>query len=179
VPLVVSIQQSENIMREIGVGVCILVVKEKKLLVAERIGHFGKGYLACPGGHQEKNEQWEQTALRELAEEAGSEIKVDIIPCTKQKMRSESNVPLFVTNNVLENNFHYITIWLRANWIAGNPKNTEPNKKSDWQWMTFDEIINDPRFRSGREAWTGGVFHDALHWLPLPELYKYRDRIGI
>ena len=165
--------------RDIGVGVCLLVVKDKKLLVAERIGKFGKGYLACPGGHQEKYERWEQTALRELVEEAGAELKVNIRPNSWPQLRSESNVPLFVTNNVLGNGAHYITVWLRADWLAGEPKNMEPTKKTDWKWLSLDEIIQDPRMRAGREAWASGDFHDALHWLPFPELYKYRERIGL
>jgi 8-oxo-dGTP diphosphatase len=166
-------------MRNIGVGVCLLIVRDKKLLVAERTGEFGKGYLACPGGHQEKNESWEQSGSRELVEEAGSVIKVELKPNTFPNVRSESNIPIFVTNNVLSNAAHYVTIWLRAVWLAGEAINAEPTKKKEWVWMKLEEITDDPRMRPGKEAWTGGTFHDALHWLPLPELYKYRDRLGL
>lgn len=165
--------------RDIGVGVCLLVVCSKKLLVAERLGQFGKGYLACPGGHQEKGERWDQTAIREMVEEVGSLIKVNIRPNYEPNVSSESNIPLFVTNNVLDNGAHYITVWLRAEWLAGEAINKEPTKKSSWIWLSLDEIVDDPRMRAGKEAWTSGTFHDALHWMPLPELFRYRDRLGL
>lgn len=166
-------------MQTIGVGVCLLVVRDKKLLVAERTNEFGKGYLACPGGHQEKSETWEQTANRELVEEVGPSIKIELKPNTYPNIRSESNIPIFVTNNVLSNTTHYVTIWLRAVWLAGEAINAEPSKKKEWVWMTLDEIIDDPRMRLGKEAWIGGTFHDALHWLPLPELYKHRNKLAL
>lgn len=165
--------------RDIGVGVCLLVAKEKKLLVAERIGDTGKGYLAVPGGVQEKGEPWERTAVRELSEEAGHAIKVIIRPASWPQIRSESNLPLFVTNNVLANGGHWITVWLRAEWQAGEPVNAESDKKKEWVWMTLDEITDDPRMRAGRVAWVSGEFDDALHWLPLPELHKFRDKLGL
>lgn len=169
------------LIRDIGVGVCVLVVDPatKKLLVAERIGKFGRGYLACPGGHQEKNERWETTALRELAEEAGDQIKVIIRPNYGPTFSSESAMPLFVTNNVLDNGAHYITVWLRGEWVSGEPKNAEPTKKKDWMWMTLSEITEDPRMRAGVEAWVTGKFHDALHWLPLSEIHRFRDKLGL
>jgi len=165
--------------RDIGVGVCLLIVKEKKLLVAERIGDTGKGCLAVPGGVQEKSETWERTGLRELSEEAGYGIKVIIRPANWPSVRSESNVPLFVTNNVLSNGSHWITVWLRAEWSSGEPFNSEPTKKKEWVWMTLDEITEDARMRAGKMAWMGGDFHDALHWLPLPELHKFRDKLTL
>jgi|SRR5579859_2429371 len=164
---------------EIGVGVCLLVVRDKKILVSERIGSFGRGYMCCPGGHQEKNERWEQTALRETAEEAGHKIKVAIRPVYWPGHVSESNIPLFVTNNILAGGKHYITIWLHAEWLSGEPINAEPSKKKGWEWKTVQEIIDDPRMQAGVAAWLDGKFHEALHWIPLPEIFKYKDRLGL
>lgn len=176
-----KIGKVETMIRDIGVGVCLLVVdpSSKRLLVGERIGNFGRGYLACPGGHQEKDEHWEQTALRELVEEAGTDLKVIIRPNSWPTLASESTSPLFVTNSILANGAHYITIWLRGEWQSGEPKNAEPTKKKEWEWMTLAQINDDPRMRPGVEAWIAGKFHDALHWLPLPEIHRYRDKLGL
>lgn len=166
-------------MKNVGIGVCLLVTRAKKLLIAERLSAHGKGYLACPGGHQEKNERWDQAAIRELREEAGYSLKVNIVPNYSVYFKSESNIPIFVTNNILENGSHYVTVWLRSYWIAGEAVNSEPSKKKDWEWKTFDEIVKDPRMQAGKEAWLGGGMHDALHWIPLPEIYRHRERIGL
>jgi 8-oxo-dGTP diphosphatase len=164
---------------KVGIGVCLLVVREKKLLVAERIGDFGHGCLAVAGGHAEYKETWQQAALRELYEEAGADIKVVIEPTDLPVWKSESNVPIFVTNNVLEGGKHYVTIWMKAKWLSGEAQNREPTKKKDWEWKTFAEIIKDDRMKDGVAAWLANDFHDSLHWMPLPELFKYREKIGI
>ncbi len=171
--------REKSMKSDIGVGVCTLVVRGRKLLVAERIGKRGNGFLAVPGGVQDKGESWLKTGLRELGEEAGNDIKVIIRTKDKVACGSESDVPLFVTNNVLSNGSHWVTVWLRAEWQWGEAVNAEPEKKKDWVWMSVEEIMDDPRMAEGKKAWLASEFHDALHWFPLPEITKFRDILGV
>lgn len=163
----------------VGVGVCLLIIKDKQFLVAERIGKFGTGCLAVPGGHQEKNELWAETALRELQEEAGSNLNVKIRPFSLPTEPTESNVPFFITNNILSHGSHYLTVWLVADWISGVPINAEPHKKNDWFWITLDEIIKHEKLKIGKQFYELGKFHDSLHWIPISEITKHRQQIGL
>jgi len=58
------------------VGVGLLIVKGNKVLLGKRKGSHGEGEHAGPGGHLELGETIEECVLRELAEEAGPNIKI-------------------------------------------------------------------------------------------------------
>ena len=53
------------------VGIGVLIVKDGKILLGERIGAHGSGLFALPGGHLEFGETFEETARREVEEETG------------------------------------------------------------------------------------------------------------
>ncbi len=75
----------------------------------------------------EFGESWEECARREAREELGIEI-------TNTQF-------LGVTNDVfVEENKHYITIYLRADLTSGTPKIMEPEKTIAMAWTTWEEF---------------------------------------
>lgn len=94
---------------------------------------YQKGCWQLPGGHLEKNESWEQCAIRETLEETNLKV-------TKTKF-------LHVTNDIFENeDKHYITIFLKAIEWEGIPKVMEPNKVESWEWIEWNKGLPSPLF---------------------------------
>ncbi|HET7059848.1 MAG TPA: NUDIX domain-containing protein [Candidatus Saccharimonadales bacterium] len=110
------------------VGIGVFLVKEGKILLGRRKGSHGHGEYALPGGHLELGETFEECALRELAEEAGRDIKIKKVSF------------LCLTNMRRYAPKHYADIGILAEWKSGEPKVTEPDKKEDWQWYDLDEL---------------------------------------
>ncbi len=111
----------------VRVGVGVAIIKNGKLLLGKRLNSHGDNTYAFPGGHMEFKESWEETAVREVKEETGLDIK---------------NVRLLgITNDIYENeDKHYITIITVADYICGEPETLEPNKCEGWNWYSLDEI---------------------------------------
>lgn len=114
-------------MPNVRVGVGVFVFKDGKFLIQKRKGSHGEGSWSLPGGHLEFGESFEETARREVLEEAGVEIK---------------NVRFgAVTNDhFVEENKHYVTIWMLSDWASGEVKNMEPEKCTAQIWSTFDDL---------------------------------------
>ena len=115
----------ETIAPRVGVGV--FVFKDGKFLMGQRRGAHGEGSWSIPGGHLEFGENPEQTAVREVAEETGLTI---------------TNVAFAaVTNDVFEaEGRHYVTLWMRSDWAAGEPTLLEPDKFIDQRWVDFESL---------------------------------------
>lgn len=48
-----------------------------------------------------------------------------------------------VTNDYMENDKkHYITIFMKANYISGEPEIKEPKKCVGWSWYSWDDLPN-------------------------------------
>jgi 8-oxo-dGTP diphosphatase len=109
------------------VGIGIFVFKDNKFIMIKRKGSHGDGTWSVPGGHLEFGEQFEDTAIREVMEETGLEIK---------------NVRFgAVTNDIFEKeNKHYVTIWMVSEYKSGVAKILEPDKCSQQDWFTFDTL---------------------------------------
>ena len=88
--------------------------------------------VGFPGGHLEKFEDFEDAALRELAEEAGN------IHVTTPKFLACSNTKFFYENK------HYVVIFMVCDWISGEEKVMEPEKCWWWRWHTWDELLQLP-----------------------------------
>lgn len=109
----------------IGVGVC--VVKDGLVLMGKRINSHGSGHWAFPGGHLEFGETLEECAVREVQEETGIAIT---------NIRSGP----FTQDFFLQENKHYITIIMIADYLSGIPKVLEPHKCLEWRWCKLDEL---------------------------------------
>lgn len=107
------------------VGVGVIVVRNKKILLGKRKGSHGSGTWSFPGGHLEFGESIEDCAKREVFEETGIFIS------------SPRNFAF--TNDFFEKEGkHYVTLFVRASLIHGEPLVREPDKCEEWQW--FNEI---------------------------------------
>lgn len=109
----------------VGVGVAIL--KNGKVLMGKRKNSHGEGTWCFPGGHLEFGESWEKCALRETEEEVGIKIK---------NLRFGT-----VTNDFFkEENKHYITIIMVADYDSGKVTLGEPEKCEKWEWFSWNNL---------------------------------------
>ncbi len=119
----------ENV--RVGVGVCI--INNGKFLIGERLSKLGENTYAFPGGHLEFGETWEETAIREVKEETGLDVK--------------EIKYLGITNDIhIDTNKHYITIFVTAKYEGGEPINLEPHKCVGWEWIKLEELENKQIF---------------------------------
>ncbi len=110
-----------------SVGIAVLIRREGKVLLGLRRNAHGDGTWAAPGGHLEFGEGFEECAHREVLEETGLEIA-----------HLHQGI---VTNDVFEDeDKHYITIIMIADYIEGEPTVLEPEKCESWQWFRWNEL---------------------------------------
>lgn len=115
----------ESLAPRVGVGV--FVVKDGKFLMGQRCGAHGAGSWSVPGGHLEFNESPVETAIREVREETGLEIgNVTFAAMTNDVFADESK--------------HYVTIWMKSDWVSGEATITEPDKFIEQRWVDFDSL---------------------------------------
>lgn len=111
----------------VRVGVAVVIIRDGKILLGERIGSHGANTWATPGGHLEMGEEIAACAIRETLEETG--LKVSDVS------------QLGFSNDVFNPlNKHYVTLYVVANDVEGEPKIMEPNKCLGWQWFALDEL---------------------------------------
>jgi 8-oxo-dGTP diphosphatase len=136
----------ESLNPRVGVGVFIF--KDGKFLMGQRRGAHGEGSWSVPGGHLELNETPEQTAIREVREETGLEI---------------ANVAFAaVTNDIFsDEGKHYVTLWMKSDWVSGEPAITEPDKFVEQRWVSFDNLP-EPLFLPWKQL-LESEFIDQLH----------------
>jgi len=109
------------------VGLGILILKNGKFLFTKRKGSHGPGTWCPPGGHLEFNESFEGCAKREVMEEMGIEI---------ENIRLAS-----VTNDIhIDEDKHYITLVMLADWKSGEPKNMEPDRCTEIGWFEWENL---------------------------------------
>ncbi|UPR50700.1 NUDIX domain-containing protein [Vibrio cyclitrophicus] len=113
--------------QEVRVGVAAVILREGRVLLGERIGSHGAHAWATPGGHLEWGESIEECAKRETLEETG------LVVSGFEK--------LSFTNDIFEKeNKHYITLFVVASDVSGEPEITEPDKCKQWKWFKLDEL---------------------------------------
>lgn len=141
---------------EVGIGIIIIDRDNKKVLIGERRGSHAAGKKAFPGGRLEFNETWIDCAVRECIEECGEQFKIQV-----------QTEPFIVTNDIMhDDNVHFVTIFMVAHVIDGNPENKEPNKNVAWEWLTLEELI--------------AINNNLLAgWIPLSKLVDRRVELGL
>ncbi len=139
---------------KVGVGIIVIKQKDGKqyVMMHQRKGSHGPGYWGSGGGHLELGESLQAGALRELAEEAGEQVKVD-------------NVRFLGVLNFTEMQpKHYVDVSFVCNWVAGEPTNSAPDETTDWQWFDISELPS-PLFPPVKHYLTGlktgQVFFDS------------------
>ena len=117
-----------------AVGVAVIVIENGKVLLGRRLGAHGSGSWACPGGHLEYGESFEDCAKREVFEETGLSIK---------DVRYAA-----VTNDVFkEEKKHYVTLFVVAKYDSGTLQIKEPEKCEKWDWFELPKFP-EPLFLS-------------------------------
>lgn len=111
----------------VRVGIGVFVFKDGKFLMQKRQGSHGEGTWSLPGGHLEFGESFEDTARREVKEESNLDI-------TNVRFGAVTN-DLFVNENK-----HYVTIWMLSDYAGSELKNMEPNKCTAQSWHTFEDL---------------------------------------
>jgi 8-oxo-dGTP diphosphatase len=109
------------------VGIGVIVLRDGLVLLGQRVGSHGAGTWALPGGHLEFGESVEQCAAREVLEETG--LAIQFI----------SHGP-YTSNVFAAENKHYVTLFVVAHWLSGEPQLLEPNKCSSWHWHRWSEL---------------------------------------
>ena len=116
--------ESEAKRPKVGLGV--LVVRDGKVLLGQRINTHGANTWQFPGGHMEFGESFEQTARRECMEEAG----ITLGPVSF----------LHTTNDIFEEEGkHYVTVIMQST-TTDDPKVLEPEKCASWGWYDWNHL---------------------------------------
>nr|XP_054756202.1 nucleotide triphosphate diphosphatase NUDT15-like [Lytechinus pictus]XP_054756208.1 nucleotide triphosphate diphosphatase NUDT15-like [Lytechinus pictus] len=123
----------EKHVKRPGIGVGVFVTSKTHpncVVLGKRKGSTGSGTFALPGGHLEFGEEWVDCAKRETEEETGLRLK-DVVFST-------------VVNAIhLEEDYHYITIFMRGEVDAEfkkDPENMEPHKCEGWEWRDWNSF---------------------------------------
>ena len=111
------------------VGIAVIVIKEDEILLGKRKNSHGSGTWAFPGGHLEFKESIEDCARREVFEETGIQIKnLRCGPYTNDIFADEDK--------------HYVTLFVTANYDAGAPVVKEPHKCEKWEWFQWPPDVH-------------------------------------
>lgn len=108
------------------VGVGVVVIKDRKVLLGKRKNAHGAGEWSFAGGHLEFGEDVEECALRELAEETGLKaLSIQMGPWV---------------NNIIEENKHYVTLFVFVDQFEGDLQLLEPDKCEGWEWFDRNSL---------------------------------------
>ena len=116
-----------------GVGVCVIIVKDGKVLLGKRHEDpakadselQGAGTWTIPGGKLDFKEGIHEAAQRETKEECDIAVK---------------DLELVSLTNDMTENRHFVTIGFAAKSFFGEPKVMEPDEITEWQWFPLHEL---------------------------------------
>jgi 8-oxo-dGTP diphosphatase len=109
-------------------GIGILIFKDNKILLGKRKDSHGAGEYASPGGHLELNESIEDCVLREIAEEAGPDLKIKNL-----RFLCVINLRRYAPK-------HYLHVSMVADWKSGEPRVMEPDQQEAWDWFNLENL---------------------------------------
>lgn len=109
------------------IGVATLVWNQGRLLLGERIHPGAANCWQFPGGQLEYAEEVLACAQREVREETGMEIH-------QLTLAGYSNA-VFINNGR-----HFVTLFVSAQWLRGEPVALEPEKCLGWQWFSPQQL---------------------------------------
>jgi len=113
--------------RQVKVGVGVLIFCGSDILLGKRKSGHNRNTWQSAGGHLEFGESFEDCARREIQEEIGIKVK-DINQIT-------------TTNDIFtKDHKHYVTIFMKCNYVSGIHKNLETEKCSEWRWFPINNL---------------------------------------
>ncbi len=110
----------------IGVGI-IIEDYDDKVLLMKRKGAHSETTWGFPGGKLDKFETIEDCAIRETKEETGLNI-------------TNIQIDKFTNDMFIEENLHYITIFVKCDTKSYNAKIMEPEKCTDIGWFRWNNL---------------------------------------
>ncbi len=122
----------ERDAQPIRVGVCVLILNDKKeLLLGYRLKNPGGNSWSPPGGALEFGEDFEICAIRETQEETNLVIESPTFVC--------------VDNHIMSDSPHQIVLLhMKASYLGGQKIiNREPTKAREWRWFSYDNLPED------------------------------------
>jgi 8-oxo-dGTP diphosphatase len=115
-----------------AVGVGIIISKGDRVLLLRRRNVHGAGSWSTPGGHLDFGESSGACAIRE----ARGETKVEVADVGFRA----------ITNDIFEvEGKHYITLWMEASYVAGEPIINAPDEVAQVGWFAW-EALPEPLF---------------------------------
>jgi 8-oxo-dGTP diphosphatase len=108
----------------------ILINSNNQVLLGQRKNIRGDGLYQFPGGHLEFCEDFPDTALRELREEAGN-LEIELI---------DAKFPFASVSEHFDGKKHYVVNFIRARYLGGQIINKQPDKNSGWDWYPWDAL---------------------------------------
>jgi 8-oxo-dGTP diphosphatase len=103
----------------------LIIIKEDKIFLAKRTKGLGAGKWGTMGGHIELGETPEEAAAREAKEEFNIEV---------------GNLKFLYLGHEWYGERQYLDVVFTADIISGEPKNMEPEKKSDLGWFDINNL---------------------------------------
>lgn len=136
--LITEIKEGSGIME----GVEIAIFNEKnQVLLGKRLASAGFGTWNFPGGHLKTNEEISECARREIREELGGDIEIEIT----------GEIISVRENTVAPHHIHHVTIILKGIHEKGNPIVNEPDRCEKWEWFDLDNLPT-PLFSGVKET---------------------------
>ena len=121
--------QNSDINSRPFIGVAVLLWKEDCLLLGQRRGSNEELCWQFPGGHLEVGETVLECAAREVLEETGLEMASAVHAGYTDKMFSMGDRD-------------YLTLFVSAAYLSGQPEIMEPDKCLSWQWFPYNQLPN-------------------------------------
>ena len=118
------------------VGVGVIIIRDGKILLAERKGSHGENTWASAGGHLEFGETLEECAKRETFEEFGIHLQRMTFLCV---------------SNIVAYDRHYIDVEFLGDLGIQIPKIQEQDSFANLQWFSLSELPS-PLFEPVRMA---------------------------
>ena len=110
-----------------SVGVGVIIERNETVLLQHRTGAHGEGTWSCPGGHIDFGETLEECARRETWEEVGLEVGAVTFHA--------------ITNDLFpDEKKHDITVWVRAEYIGGEPVVRSAREVTDVGWFPWNQL---------------------------------------
>lgn len=109
------------------VGVAIIILKDGQMLLGKRLKVPGKNTWQCPGGYMQSGESVFECARREVEEATGLMVhNLRYGPYTNNRFSSEG--------------LHTVSLYVLADYLAGDVSLNEPQDIENWQWFDLDDM---------------------------------------
>lgn len=116
---------------DLKVAVDVAIFDRKgRILLGKRLAEEGFGTWGFPGGRMNPGEKAEECAQRELKEELGNDIEIEV----------DKQVLAVRENKIPPNFVHHVTIILKGKLKSGQPKVMEPDRCSEWRFIDLDDL---------------------------------------